>query len=223
MPTGARSLPRGGAVSDGSELGSERRQPHCHGSHGSSECDRGSRRHQSLYISKGLVARATSGNLDIEVIGEKVEATTGSGNISCTRVAQGVSAETGDGDIVLMLVGASSANVRKGTGRIEVGGARGNLIALTDAGDLHVKALPHEDWTLKTVSGKIHLELPPATSFNVDAESNSGELSIRRDDMGKVRRPGTALSSESKWRRKKCPAEHSKWGNCDWLRACWSD
>jgi hypothetical protein len=47
---------------------------------------------KASYISKGLQAEVDHGNLDIQVIGEHVEAKTGNGNISCTRVAQGVSA-----------------------------------------------------------------------------------------------------------------------------------
>jgi hypothetical protein len=138
---------------------------------------------KASYISKGLLARAAFGNLDIEVIGERVEARTGSGNISCVRVAQGVSAETEDGDIVLMVVGTSTATVKKGAGRIEVGGARGNFTGSTDGGDLHVKASPHEDWDLKSATGSVRIELPPAARFEADATTNSGEIQISRDDM----------------------------------------
>jgi hypothetical protein len=135
------------------------------------------------YISKGALAEADSGNLDLEVIGARVEARTGAGAISCIRALQGVDAETGDGDIVLIVVGPSKATVKKGTGRIEVGAARGGFIGSTVGGNLRVKAAPHDDWRLSSVSGNIRVELPQAAKFDVDATTSSGEVLINRDDM----------------------------------------
>jgi hypothetical protein len=140
---------------------------------------------KAAYISKGLQAQVDEGNLDIQVIGEHVEAKAGSGNISCTRLAQGVSAETGDGDITLMVVGPSTATVKKGNGRIDVGGARGSFTGSTDAGDLHIKALPHEDWRLSSGSGSVRLELPAVARLDLDASTQAGQLQIDRDDLAK--------------------------------------
>ncbi len=138
---------------------------------------------KASYISKGLKATADIGNLDIQVIGEHVEAKTGTGKISCERLPQGVEAEAGNGDITLMVVGPSVAVVRQGSGRIEVGGARDSLVASTNGGDLSVKAIPHSDWRLQSVSGNIHLELPPVAKFDLDAEADSGTLQVDREGM----------------------------------------
>ena len=138
------------------------------------------------YVSKAVVGHAVAGNLDFEVIGENAEAVTGRGNISCTRAAQGVSAETGDGDISLMVVGPSEAKVKQGAGRIDAGGVRGAFLASTDAGGVHVKAVPHDDWRLISVSGTIRLELPPASSFDLDVMTTSGEVVVARDDLPKL-------------------------------------
>ncbi|MBI3476257.1 MAG: DUF4097 family beta strand repeat protein [Acidobacteria bacterium] len=135
------------------------------------------------YISKELVARAGSGDLEIQVIGAMVDASTGNGNISCSRAAQGVTAETQAGDITLMVVGPSSAIVKSGTGRINIGGARGALQGTTDAGDLRVKAVPYQDWHLRSVAGAVRIELPPSAKFNVEAASTSGEVAVERDDI----------------------------------------
>lgn len=135
------------------------------------------------YVSKGVLAEAGSGNLDLQVIGEHIEARTGNGNISCVRVAQGASAETEDGDIVLKVVGPSNATVKTGTGRIDVGGARGTFTGSTTGGDLHIKAMPHDDWRLTSASGNIRIELPPAAKFEVDATTNFGNVLIERDDI----------------------------------------
>lgn len=140
---------------------------------------------KASYISKGIQAQVESGNIDLQVIGERAEAQTGAGNINCERIPQGVTAETGDGDIALMVIGATTATVKKGTGRIEVGGARGSLIATTAEGDLHVKAFPHDDWKLTSTSGSIRLELPPQARLTFDAATSTGEFQIERDDITK--------------------------------------
>ncbi len=140
---------------------------------------------QASYVSRGVQAETSQGNLDLRVIGEHVEAATGTGNISCERLAQGITAETGDGDISLMVVGPAAATIKTGTGRIEIGGARGSLTASADRGDVHVKAIPHEDWRLNSISGTIRLELPPTASFHLEASTNSGVLQIERDDIPK--------------------------------------
>lgn len=137
------------------------------------------------YISGSMEAQIETGNLDLQVIGGHADARTRRGNISCERAAQGVTAETGDGDITLMVVGPSTATVKKGTGRIEVGGARGSFVASTDAGDLHIRAIPHDDWQITSKAGNIRLELPPAAKFELGAETETGELQVDRDDLGK--------------------------------------
>ncbi len=138
---------------------------------------------KASYISRTLSARAERGNLDLQVIGERVEARTGDGNISCIRAAQGVAAETGDGDITLMVVGPSTATVKKGSGAIEVGGARGTLVGSTDSGTLHVKAVPRGDWQLNSGAGNIRVELPPSAQFDLDAAATSGGIATNRSDL----------------------------------------
>jgi hypothetical protein len=140
---------------------------------------------KASYISKGLQAQVGSGNLDLQVVGEHANAQTEEGNISCTRIEQGVTAETGEGDITLMVIGPSTATVKKGSGRIDVGGARGRFAGSTDAGDLHVKAVPHDDWQLQSASGNIRLELPPTARFDLDAATISGELQVDRSDVAR--------------------------------------
>jgi hypothetical protein len=135
------------------------------------------------YVSKGVLVETGAGNLALEVIGEQVHAKTGNGNISCIRALQGASAETEAGDIVLMVVGPSTAIVKNGTGRIDVGGARGRFRGSTSLGDLHIKAMPHDDWWLNSVSGNIRIELPPRARFDVDAATKVGEILVDRVDI----------------------------------------
>ena len=135
------------------------------------------------YVSGSVSVHAEAGNVDLEVIGEHAAATTGIGNISCTRAVRGVDAETTDGNITLLVVGPSTAKVKKGAGTIEVGGARGSLVGITDAGSLHVKAVPHADWQLSSTKGNISVELPPSAPFELDAMADSGEIVPIRHDL----------------------------------------
>jgi len=132
-------------------------------------------------------ARLVSGAGDISaqyVRFALLEAKTGKGNISCTRCF-GVNAETGEGNITLMENGSSKATVKTGRGRIEVAGARGTFDGSTDAGMLHIKAVPSDDWQLRSNSGTIRVELPPEAKFEIDAHSDSGEVAVEREDMQK--------------------------------------
>lgn len=138
---------------------------------------------KASYLSKGLQVEVGSGNLEFEVIGEHAAAKTGSGNISAIRMTQGVDAESGDGDITLTVVGPSTAAITRGTGRIEVAGARGSFDGSTQAGDLHMKAELHGDWRLRSISGTIRMELPPAQKADLDAATDTGAIQLDRDDI----------------------------------------
>jgi len=132
-------------------------------------------------------AKLVSGTGDIEakyVRFAPLDAKTGKGNISCTRCFE-VNAETAEGNITLLEDGNSKALVKSGRGRIEVAGARGAVDAATQAGALHIRAVPSDDWQLESTSGNIRVELPPQAKFEIEASSDSGEINIERDDMRK--------------------------------------
>jgi DUF4097 and DUF4098 domain-containing protein YvlB len=111
-----------------------------------------------------------------------VQARTQKGNISCIR-AFGVDAETGAGNISLQETGNSKIAVKSGRGKIEITGARGTVDGSTDAGSLHIRAVLRDDWRLNSRSGSIRIELPKESKFEIDANSDSGEIDVERDDM----------------------------------------
>jgi DUF4097 and DUF4098 domain-containing protein YvlB len=133
-------------------------------------------------------AKLTSGegNIDATYVRfAEVQATTGKGKISCTRVAQ-VKAETGSGSITLLENGISKAVIKKGPGRIEIGGARGDVEAMVDSGEIHIKAVQDGDWKLSSNSGNIRIELPPRANFEISADTVSGTILIERDGVEKL-------------------------------------
>jgi hypothetical protein len=135
------------------------------------------------YVSQDVAATVGNGNLDLAAIGGRIQARVRRGNTSCTRAAQGIAAETEDGDITLMAVGPSTANVKEGSGRIEVSAARASFSGSTDRGDIHVKAVFHGDWQVSSRSGNIRIELPSDSSFLLDASTVAGEILLDRDDL----------------------------------------
>ena len=50
---------------------------------------------------------------------------------------------------------------------------------------LHIKAVPSDDWQLRSNSGNIRIELPPEAKFEIDAHSDSGEVAVDREDVQK--------------------------------------
>jgi len=135
------------------------------------------------YVSKEVFASTAIGNLEFKVIGSRVEAKAGDGNISCARVAQGTTAQTEDGDIVLKAIGPSTAVIMKGSGRVDADGVLGSFGASTAAGDVIVRAMPHDDWRLTSTGGNIRVELPSGAPFEIDAATTLGKILVERDDI----------------------------------------
>jgi hypothetical protein len=135
------------------------------------------------YVSGEVSVESGNGNLDLQVIGSPVKARTARGNISCSRIPKGIDAETDDGDITLMVVGPSKATINRGSGRVEAGGIRGSFTAATATGDVHIKAVPHDSWHVKSTAGNIRIELPPGAGFDLEAVTSFGEISSSRDDL----------------------------------------
>lgn len=126
-----------------------------------------------------------AGNLTVIGITGPAALRTAKGKISCARVRGQLSAETGSGNIVLIQNGPSQAVVKSGLGSIDVVAARGNVLASTDKGDVHVKAVLYDTWQLTSRAGNIRIEMPPETRFNLDADTISGSISVEREDMEK--------------------------------------
>ncbi len=142
-------------------------------------------------IVMGITGPATitsgEGDIDARYISEGLlTARTRLGRVSCIRVNQ-LDVETEGGTITLMENGPSVAAVKHGAGRIDIGGARGAVRATTDKGGLSIKAVPWDTWELASNSGAIRIAVPSKAKFDLDVTSNSGDISIERQD---VARPG---------------------------------
>jgi putative adhesin len=106
-----------------------------------------------------LTTSSGAGNSTINGLALPVEATTGAGTITAEDLA---------GDVRL----------RTGAGTVKAKSVGGALEIESGAGSIHVQGEPKRDWRLKAGAGSIQLDVPSGSSFNLDAESGMGKVSV---------------------------------------------
>lgn len=178
------------------------------GLHGMVEIGSGSGRLTVSDIGDSVRAEAGSGDVEIHDVKGNLHAKTGSGTIHATQIAGGFEGETGSGNITLEQVSAGSVRAHTGSGDLELNITRGSLDAQTGSGTIRVAGDPTGAWTLHTGSGDVHLKLTAAASFDLDARTSSGELSVdqpitvqgtigKKEIHGKVRGGGVPVNVET--------------------------
>ncbi len=122
-------------------------------------------------------AETGSGNIQVSHVGDEVKADTGSGSIRTTSIQGNVHADTGSGSVHASdLTGGLWADT--GSGNIEVEGLKGGLHADTGSGRISVEGQASSEWKLDTGSGGIEIRLPKEAAFDLDAEADSGHITI---------------------------------------------
>lgn len=125
-------------------------------------------------------ARISSGSGDLKINSVKgaLHAETGSGNIHAEGVAGEITATAGSGNIEMRQVSAGDVKVETGSGNVRLYGVNGGLRADTGSGDIRAEGEATHDWRLGAGSGNITLRLPAQASFNLDARTSSGTLTV---------------------------------------------
>lgn len=128
----------------------------------------------------GADSHLNSGSGDVKINGVKgtLHAETGSGNIRGGGIAGEIVASTGSGDIELQQTAAGDARVDTGSGNVKLRGIKGGLRVSTGSGDILADGEPMHDWHLGAGSGNITLKVPAQASFNLDARTSSGSLTV---------------------------------------------
>lgn len=121
-----------------------------------------------------------SGDLKISSIKGILYADAGSGNIRAEDVAGDVFANTGSGNVEISQSAGGSVKAETGSGNIKLHGVKGGLRASAGSGDIHAEGEPTADWRLGAGSGNITLKVPTQASFNIDARTSSGTLTVKR-------------------------------------------
>lgn len=178
------------------------------GVHGATEVSSGSGGLHISDIGSRLRAETGSGDIDIDRIQGTVRARAGSGSIHATSVAGGFDAETGSGRISLQQSAPGSVRVDTGSGGMELRGVKGSLEARAGSGGIEVEGEPTGPWTVHTGSGTVRLQLASNVSFDLDARTSSGSLSVdqpvtvqgslaKKHIQGKVRGGGVPVDVET--------------------------
>ena len=130
-------------------------------------------------VSAEVHARSGSGDLKINAIKGALYCDTGSGNIHADDIAGDVSASAGSGNIEVRQSAGGSVKAETGSGNIRLNGVKGGLRASAGSGDIHAEGEPTSDWNLGAGSGNITLRVPTHASFNIDARTSSGSLTVK--------------------------------------------
>jgi DUF4097 and DUF4098 domain-containing protein YvlB len=129
-------------------------------------------------IKGGASVHAGSGDLRLDDIGGPVHADTGSGNIQGSGLAEAFEARAGSGDITVDLRGNGFVRAHTGSGNVELRGINGGLDADTGSGDVTADGKQGGDWTIRTGSGGVTVRLPQNASYELDASTSSGTLTV---------------------------------------------
>ena len=159
-------------------------------------------------IGSRLRAETGSGDIEINRVQGMVRTRAGSGSIHATAVNGGFDAETGSGHITLEQSGGGSVRADTGSGGMELRGINGSLVARAGSGGIEADGQPSGPWTVHTGSGTVRLQLPSTASFDLDARTSSGSLSVdhpvtvqgsmgKKHIQGKVRGGGMAVDVET--------------------------
>ena len=178
------------------------------GVHGLVEIGSGSGTLKASDIGDSVRAETGSGGIEVRDVKGNLHAKTGSGNIHASEIAGGFEGDTGSGSIALNQTARGSVHAHTGSGGLELYLTRGSLDAQTGSGTIHVEGDPTGAWTLHTGSGSVHLKLASEASFDLNARTSSGSLSIdepitvqgnigKKEIHGKVHGGGVPINIET--------------------------
>jgi hypothetical protein len=174
------------------------------GIQGALEVESGSGDVQVRSIGSTVRASTGSGSIHADRVTGNLRAKTGSGSIEATAIAGGLEAETGSGSIRMEQTAPGAVRARTGSGDIQLGGVHGSLDAETGSGGIHAEGDPTGNWSVHTGSGTVELRFPANASYDLDAETSSGSVSVnqlitvqgnisRKQVKGKVRGGGVPV------------------------------
>jgi hypothetical protein len=121
------------------------------------------------------------GSIEVSGVEGTLDASSVDGSIDVVDVRGDIDCSTVDGSCELSNV-EGKVNVGSTDGSLDVQGKLHGLGARTVDGSVHVSALEGstnpEGWKLSTVDGSVTLRLPKSLSFNLEASSVDGHISI---------------------------------------------
>lgn len=131
-------------------------------------------------LTSDLDLESGSGDLWLENITGRIATRSHSGDVRARTISGSFSAEASSGDIRLQERGKGDVDIRTTSGDIEATGIDGALHLEAGSGDISAAGTPAGSWEARAGSGNIYLSIPHNTGFELDAATNSGEISIHQ-------------------------------------------
>jgi Toastrack DUF4097 len=127
-----------------------------------------------------LNVSGSSGDLDVSGFLGRVTVSDGSGNLSASRLAGTISLSSGSGDISASRLAGGRIRLSNGSGNIDVTGlAATDVTSGGNSGDITLTfSRAPRRVSVENGSGNITLVLPRGPSYQVDARSSSGQVSV---------------------------------------------
>lgn len=119
-----------------------------------------------------------SGRIELDNISGAVKADTGSGSVDADGVAGAFEAHTGSGSVYLLQTAPGDVRVNTGSGSTELRHVVGAVDIDTGSGRIVVEGRPEGRWKLDAGSASITLDLPDDAAFTLDAETDSGGITV---------------------------------------------
>ncbi|MGB7283401.1 MAG: DUF4097 family beta strand repeat-containing protein [Candidatus Acidiferrum sp.] len=131
-------------------------------------------------IGREVRLSSTSGTIEAENCDDDARGTSVSGSVIVSNAKGDVVAHSVSGDVQVNHPGGR-VDADSSSGSIEVHGANGDVKSHSASGNLTVQGNPSGNsfWELRTLSGSVHLAVPPSANFHFSANAASGQISAQ--------------------------------------------
>lgn len=130
-------------------------------------------------LDHGGTVSSGSGDITGSAIFGKLVASTGSGDVKFTDCGGEYIISTGSGSIDLIFANDGKVDASTSSGDIHFAHLIGIARAHSASGDITITGYPIDDWSLKSISGDVSIDLADEAGVNLDGKSISGDINLQ--------------------------------------------